>query len=224
MEDAWKALEQATGPADILRNDALEECRVSDSAFGLLEILTESTQFRINQEIERCTHTAPKFSKDGKVAVLRIDSPCQVHPVIATRWSGTLKGAKKLVCVMCANPGHNPDPNLISFSCRLASNVRKLPEQERPSLRVLLKEYAKKASPSFLERVGSDFATGHNEATGGIIPKDMFEELMQAMEIGVPDPESPAQVKKRKAAEEAKGQSRIGSFFKPSPTKKAKVE
>lgn len=157
------------------------------------------------------------------MALLRIDSPCQIHPVIATRWSGTLKSAKKLVCVMCANPGHNPDPNLISFSCRLATNVRKLPEHERPSLRTLLKEYAQQASPDFLERVGSDFATGHNEATGGIIPKELFEELMQAMEIGVPNPDSPAEVKKRKAAEASKGQQTLGSFFTSSPTKKVKV-
>lgn len=177
-------------------------------------------QYRINQEIERCTHTPPKFSKDGRVALLRINSPCQVHPVIATRWSGTLKGAKSLVCVMCANPGHNPDPNLISFSCRLSSNARKLPEQERPSLRDLLKGYAQKASPEFLARVGSDFATGHNEATGGIIPLELFDELTQAMEIGVPNPNSPAEVKKRKEAEKSKGQTSIGSFF----TKKTESE
>lgn len=40
----------------------------------------------INEEVERKTHTPPKFSKDGKIAVLIIDSLAQVHPVIATRW------------------------------------------------------------------------------------------------------------------------------------------
>lgn len=42
---------------------------------------------------------------------------------------------------MVENPGHNPDPELTSFSCRLASQFRKLPEGERPNLIELLKEY-----------------------------------------------------------------------------------
>ena len=45
-----------------------------------------SARAEINEEVERQTHTAPKFSKDGKIAVLRINSAAQVHPVIATRW------------------------------------------------------------------------------------------------------------------------------------------
>lgn len=40
----------------------------------------------VNLEVEKQTHTPPKFSKDGKIAVLKINSQAQVHPVIATRW------------------------------------------------------------------------------------------------------------------------------------------
>jgi hypothetical protein len=40
----------------------------------------------INFEVEKNTHTPPKFSKDGKIAVLKINTRAQVHPVIATRW------------------------------------------------------------------------------------------------------------------------------------------
>lgn len=43
--------------------------------------------------------------------------------------------------IMVENPGHNPDPELTSFSCRLANQFRKLPEGERPNLIELLKEY-----------------------------------------------------------------------------------
>lgn len=54
------------------------------------EILTNrrllSARAEINEEVEKHTHTPPKFSKDGKIAVLRINSAAQVHPVIATRW------------------------------------------------------------------------------------------------------------------------------------------
>jgi hypothetical protein len=45
---------------------------------------------------------------------------------------------------MCENVGHHPNPLVTSFSCRLASQFRKLPEAERPNLRELLKEYAAK--------------------------------------------------------------------------------
>lgn len=34
---------------------------------------------KVNREVERCTHTAPKFSMDGRVALLRIDSGYQGH-------------------------------------------------------------------------------------------------------------------------------------------------
>lgn len=66
---AWKALLDAKDPREILSNRRLIEARQE-----------------INQEVERQTHTPPKFSKDGKIAVLKINSEAQVHPVIATRW------------------------------------------------------------------------------------------------------------------------------------------
>lgn len=69
MITAWKALLEAQEPKQILSNKRLADARQE-----------------INLEIERKTHAAPKFSKDGKIAVLKIDSKAQVHPVIATRW------------------------------------------------------------------------------------------------------------------------------------------
>lgn len=66
---AWNALLQAKDPKEILSNRRLAQAREE-----------------INIEVERQTHTPPKFSKDGKIAVLKINSQAQVHPVIATRW------------------------------------------------------------------------------------------------------------------------------------------
>lgn len=66
---AWQALLEAKSPKDILSNVRLLNARAE-----------------INEEVERQTHTPPKFSKDGKIAVLRINSAAQVHGVIATRW------------------------------------------------------------------------------------------------------------------------------------------
>jgi CCR4-NOT transcriptional regulation complex NOT5 subunit len=66
---AWNALLEAKDPKEILSNRRLLSARQE-----------------INEEVEKRTHTPPKFSKDGKIAVLKIDSQAQVHPVIATRW------------------------------------------------------------------------------------------------------------------------------------------
>ncbi|KAL8949905.1 MAG: hypothetical protein Q9222_004018 [Ikaeria aurantiellina] len=67
---AWETLLSTSSPKEILSNNRLL-----------------STRAEINEEVERQTHTAPKFSKDGKIAVFRIHSAAQVHPVIATRWA-----------------------------------------------------------------------------------------------------------------------------------------
>lgn len=85
VRSAWDALCDADAPASILANRRLLAARAE-----------------FNDEAERCTHTAPKFSADGKVAVLRIKSEAQVHPAIATRWSGHLQ-SKALEMVMVAN-------------------------------------------------------------------------------------------------------------------------
>ena len=69
VKTAWNALLSSRNPKDILSNSRLLQARAE-----------------INDEVERHTHAAPKFSKNGKIAVLRINSAAQVHPVIATRW------------------------------------------------------------------------------------------------------------------------------------------
>lgn len=60
VEDAWKVLFKAKTPDEIAKSGVLQEARD-----------------KVNREVERCTHTAPKFSMDGRVALLRIDSGYQ---------------------------------------------------------------------------------------------------------------------------------------------------
>ena len=66
---AWHALLNSSDPKQILLNKRLALARQE-----------------INAEVERHTHTPPKFSKDGRIAVLKINTGAQVHPVIAKRW------------------------------------------------------------------------------------------------------------------------------------------
>lgn len=57
MITSWTALLNAKDPKEILTNRRLQEARLE-----------------INEEVERKTHVAPKFSRDGKIAVLNINS------------------------------------------------------------------------------------------------------------------------------------------------------
>ncbi|KAH9908501.1 DHH phosphoesterase [Xylariomycetidae sp. FL2044] len=160
---AWEALTAADAPADLLKNRDLLAARAE-----------------VNAEVERCTHTAPRFSADARIAVFRISSAAQVHPVIATRWAGHLQ-SPKLEVVLVANEGYLP--GMVNFSCRIPRSAR----ARDPPVNIIevLRGIAERApNPTLRERLGESFARGHKEASGGIVPKAEFEELMDILEIG----------------------------------------
>lgn len=168
---------KADGPKDVLRYPRLLDARAE-----------------INEEVEFRTHAPPKFSKDGKIAVLRIHSGAQVHGVIATRWAGYLN-SKTLEIVMVANSGYRP--GYVNFSCRIARTAR----NQNPPVNIIesLKAVAKLDQGDLVQRMGDSFARGHKEASGGIIPSAEFEELMALMQIGEkPDPKPGEATKKVK--------------------------
>ncbi|KAF1809975.1 DHH family protein [Eremomyces bilateralis CBS 781.70] len=174
VSSAWDALRQA--------------CDTDDPVAGLKKLLQNSrlraAREEIRLEVERCTHAPPKFGRDGRVAVLRIRSPCQVHPIIATRWAGFL-AAKKLEIIMVANDGYLEGK--VNFSCRVAKSARGW--DRPPNVIELLEEYANQADDEKLRtRLGENFARGHKEASGGIVDKDVFEGLIKTMKIGEKPP------------------------------------
>ena len=188
-----QALLFSSSPLDIVKP------RSTTIQYTLWERLRDARE-EVNQEVKRCTHVAPKFSGDGKVALLRIESAAQVHPVssyqklpllqmwqtltfldkvIATRWAGHLKSSK-LQVVMVANSGYNP--GLTNFSCRVAQCARFRVASGELDVNIieLLKSYAAR-SPGLTEAMGEDFARGHKQASGGIVPTEMFEKLWSVM-------------------------------------------
>ncbi|KAK3935456.1 hypothetical protein QBC46DRAFT_323358 [Diplogelasinospora grovesii] len=191
---AWAALINASSPSDLLNNRTLLAARAE-----------------VNAEVERCTHVPPKFSADGKIAVLRINSAAQVHPVIATRWAGHL-ASPKLEIVLVANEGYLP--GMVNFSCRVARAAK----ARDPPVNIIetLKDVASRASDSESEnslraRMGESFARGHKEASGGIVPKAEFEELMAILEVGK---KAEAGSKKKEAAVAvAKESNTITNYF-----------
>ncbi|KXH40802.1 DHH family protein [Colletotrichum simmondsii] len=163
VPSAWKALRASNSPKELLSNKFLLAARAE-----------------VNAEVERCTHTPPKFSADGRIAVFRISSEAQVHPVIATRWAGHLSSSK-LEVVLVANEGYLPD--MVNFSCRVPRCAR----AKEPPVNIIkvLQDVAARAEDTTLrERLGDSFARGHKEASGGIVPKAEFEELMSVLEVG----------------------------------------
>ncbi|KAI4202478.1 MAG: hypothetical protein LQ350_002561 [Teloschistes chrysophthalmus] len=168
---AWEALLAANSPKEVLNNPRLLSARAE-----------------VNEEVERQTHTAPKFSKDGKIAVFRIHSAAQVHPVIATRWATRLTSinqanhlkSPKLEIVLVANSGYLP--NMVNFSCRIARCAR----NRDPPVNIIasLKAVAELDTTDLTQRMGESFARGHKEASGGIVPVKEFEELMALMKVG----------------------------------------
>ncbi|KZT24815.1 DHH phosphoesterase [Neolentinus lepideus HHB14362 ss-1] len=161
-ESAWKAIIASTSPADILSPNNTYTRRLL------------AARAEVNAEVERCTHVAPKFSEDGKVALLRISSQAQVHPVIATRWAGHLK-SPRLQVVIAANNGYTP--GVMHFSCRIARQARSTVDV---NIIDMLRSYADR-EPGLREKMGDNFARGHKQASGGIVKIEDFERLWDVM-------------------------------------------
>ncbi|RDI78980.1 hypothetical protein Vi05172_g11064 [Venturia inaequalis] len=188
VKSAWDALIDAKEPKDILTNTRLLAARDE-----------------VASEVERCTHTAPKFSYDGKIAVFRISSAAQIHPVIATRWAGHLQ-SPKLEFILVANEGYLEDK--VNFSCRIPRCAR---NRETPvNIIESLREIAA-ASPTrtLTERLGESFARGHKEASGGIVGKAEFEELMTCLRVG----EKPPKMSKDKKESPTKQSNTLMNYF-----------
>lgn len=187
---------------------------------------------------------APKFSKDSKVAMLRISSMAQVHPIIAMRWAGFLKSkALEIVMYVCcpllivevssismhstsrltqlmlfrvANEGHLT--GMVNFSCC----IMKYACRRDPPMNIInsLKEIAGWSTNDLVLHMGDDFMHGYREVSGGIIPKAEFEELMGLMEVGV-KPDKPLVDKAKDVPKETRQRNTLKNHFgSRSPSKR----
>ncbi|KAI1629215.1 hypothetical protein EDD37DRAFT_644976 [Exophiala viscosa] len=192
---AWSALLNSSDPKTLLDNGRLQSARAE-----------------INAEVELNTHTPPKFSADGRIAVLRINTPAQVHPIIATRWAGYLN-SKALEIVVCANSGYLP--GMVNFSCRIARCAR----TKEPPVNIIesLKAAAALSTDGLRDRLGESFARGHKEASGGVVPVEAFEELMLLLKIGEKpekkDDTDEPRSKRPKTVEKSPQKNTIGNYF-----------
>lgn len=193
VSDAWDAVLSASSPSSTLENEKLKDASLE-----------------VRRETERCTHTPPKFSADGSIALLTISSEAQIHPVIATRWAGHLKSGK-LEIVMCANEGYLPD--LVNFSCRVAKVAKARKGVEKVDIIKKL-EGIVEGDADLRERLGESFARGHKEASGGIVGKQEWEELKKLMGIG--EAEKKKMVDKAKKEQKGVQKNTLANYFRKS--------
>ncbi|KAI8993799.1 hypothetical protein BD414DRAFT_513472 [Trametes punicea] len=202
VETAWRALLNAQTPRSLIDP--------SSSSPDVRRLFAARAE--VKAEVDRCARRPPTFSGDGRVALIRISSPAQIHPLIATRWSSSLKGAR-LEVVMCANDGYIT--GMTNFACRVAragagaANAgmkRKAQDgveedhNSETDIIAILNEYASRV-PGLGEAMGDDFARGHKQASGGIVRTEDFERLWQAMRDS--QAEGASAEKKRKTASKA---------------------
>ncbi len=115
----------------------------------------------VNAELAEARKAAPVFSASEPFALVRLASPCQVHPLIAQQWRGRLPK----YAVIAANTGYRP--GLVSFSTRTA----------RPDL----------VLPSIFRSIdlgpehADAFGYGHDAASGGTLPPPAFNALLDAL-------------------------------------------
>jgi len=144
-EVAARALLSHNSPKELVRSDSDDVARLNQAREEVKAALSEGRK------------VAPKFA--GQVALIKLDSPCQIHPLIAQQWRARLP---KFI-VIAANFGYLK--NRVNFSARTNSGQSVL-----DFLRAI------ELSPG-----EGNFGHGHDAASGGSLPLERWNELMQKL-------------------------------------------
>jgi single-stranded-DNA-specific exonuclease len=104
---------------------------------------------------------APIFSADQPWALVSLDSGCQIHPLIAQQWRTRLPK----FAVIAANHGYLP--GIVAFSARTQRTDLVLPALLR--------------APDIGADDEASFGRGHDQASGGHLPRALFNRLMDAL-------------------------------------------
>jgi single-stranded DNA-specific DHH superfamily exonuclease len=108
----------------------------------------------VKAALEEARKAAPVFA--GNVALVRINSPCQIHPLIAQSWRTRLP---KYI-VIAANQGYIP--GRVNFSVRTNSGINVL-------------DFLRDVNLSEGE---GNYGNGHDSASGGSLPIERWQELL----------------------------------------------
>ena len=154
--DAGPALEwllAADSPADALSGDypARDVCE------------------RAREEVKAATaqgrRAPPRFGSEygSDLAIIRVDTPCQVHPLIAQSWAGRLKPA------ICFAANAEIEPGRVSFSGRTRG--------ERSII-----DFLAQHAPEGVDR--TRYGNGHQKAAGGSLPVEQWNAWVADLGFG----------------------------------------
>lgn len=96
------------------------------------------------------------------VAIIRLHSPCQIHPLIAQSWRGRLKDQ----IVMAVNTGFRP--GWVHFAMRTATDV---------DLVAFLRDRAP-------DGADEQYGNGHRQASGGALPVPVWNRFVASLGFG----------------------------------------
>src|SRR5215207_3739841 len=147
---ALALLMKAQGPENVLSGEHPET-----------EALRQARE-EVKQTLDAARRVAPKIA--GSVALIRIQSPCQIHALVAQSWVGRLKGQ----VVIAANTGYRE--GYVHFATRSATGR---------NLIAFLKERAPKGLTE-----ADQFANGHEQATGGQLTPAAWNRFVEKLGFG----------------------------------------
>lgn len=145
---ALALLLSANGPREIIKGAAPEVA------------LLQAAKTEVNRAFAEAKRAAPVFREN--VAMIRIDTPCQIHPLIAQIWRTRLPG----YLVMGVNTGYMP--GYVHFSARSARGT---------SVIDFLRAHAPAGAD---ERYGN----GHEQASGGALTYAAWNEFATGLGFG----------------------------------------
>ena len=146
---ALRLLLRATGPADIVSGADPEAAAL------------RAARAEVKAALDAARSVPPLFA--GPVALIRCDSPCQIHPLVAQSWTGRLRRQ----VVIGANAGFRA--GYVHFAARSASV---------PDLIAFLRERAPELGPD------DQFAQGHRRATGGQVRIETWNRFVAGLGFG----------------------------------------
>lgn len=115
--------------------------------------LLKAAKAEVNRAFAEAKKASPKFS--GNVAMVRIDTPCQIHPLIAQIWRTRLPN----YIVFGVNTGYLP--GYVNFSARTGRAINLL-------------DFLREHAPS---DPGEWYGHGHDQASGGALPYAVWNEF-----------------------------------------------
>jgi single-stranded DNA-specific DHH superfamily exonuclease len=153
------ARRSASGDASVALAALLAAREPAEIALGRLPEARQLAEMRqaFNAALAEAKRAAPAFNQ--RVALIRVQSPYQVHPVLAQIWRGKLPNH----IVMVANEGYLP--GRVSFSLRTMLDV---------SLLDFLQAFSHALD-------ATEFGYGHDKATGGSMSTEEWKRLLATM-------------------------------------------